>query len=300
MMLLLAASARPINARFRVRLPLAVALITALASLLVACGPSTTDSDPTRQALIASPPGPLQASVNGEAISEPLLATYARGRGLDPADPAQRQTALDALVESILLAQEALTSGAANSSEAQADAALLRVQYLASRALTSYQEKIDISDVKVLEYYQQESVRAGAMEWRLEHILFDDEATARAVAERASAPGADFAALMAEYAGVARQSKSLDWANPARLPAELAEVAAELPDGMVAPAPVKTAYGWHVLHRVESRPFSAPDFNTVKEAARQQLIASALKDYVAGLRTKADVATGASAPASGK
>ncbi len=268
--------------------------------ILAGCSSSSDSPDPTSKVLISPPAGPLLASVNDEVISEPLLATYARGRGLDPADAAQRQTAQDSLIESVLLAQAALSNGLANGDEARADLALLRMQYLASRALSDYQTKLDVSDAKVLEYYQQEATRAGTTEWRLEHILFEDEATARQVAERAVAADTDFAALMTEYGSVARQAKSLDWAIPTRLPKELAEVAAQLPDGVVAPAPIQTSFGWHVLRRAESRPFVPPDFETVKEAARKQLSERAIKDYIASLRAKAKLAVGAAAPASGK
>jgi peptidyl-prolyl cis-trans isomerase C len=263
---------------------------------LAACSSSGSGVDASTQALVAPPAGPLVASVNGEALSEPLVSAFARGRGLDPTDPAQRQTALEGLIESVLLAQDSLEKGLASGSEAQAEASLLRVQYLANRAVLDYQGKLDVSDGKVLEYYQQEAQRAGLTEWRLEHILLADEATAREVAQRASVEGADFAALMAEYSAVAKQAKALDWAIPTRLPPELAEVAAQLPDGMVAPAPIQTAFGWHVLRRAESRPFIPPAFDTVKEAARAQLGERALKDYIAGLRSKGEVAVSAGSP----
>ncbi len=269
-----------------------------LAIALAGCGQSGGGGDPARLALMAPPTGPLVASVNGEAISEPVLAAYARGRGLDLADATQRQQALDGLIEAILLAQDGLASGDAESAEARAEAALVRLQYLASRKVASAREAIDLSDAKVFEYYQQEAARAGGVEWRLQHILFEDEASATAAADRAIA-GEDFEALMAEYAPTARQAKALEWSIPTRLPSELAEVAAQLPDGMVAPAPIRTSYGWHVLRRAESRPFAPPPFEQVKEGARQQLTERALKDYIVALRAKAQVATGASAPASG-
>ncbi len=269
-----------------------------LCAALVGCGKPDVGADAKRVALLSPPPGALVASVNGEAVSEPVLAAYARGRGLDIADAAQRQQALDGLVEILLLAQDGLASGDGESVEARAEAALLRVQFLATRKLAAARESIDLSDAKVMQYYQQELARAGATEWHLQHIMFDDEASARAAADRAAA-GEDFEALMAEYAPVARQAKSLDWAIPSRLPPELAEVAAELPDGRVAPMPVRTSYGWHVLRRAESRPFTPPPFEQVRDGARQQLTERALKDYIAALRAKAQVATGAAAPSSG-
>lgn len=265
---------------------------------VAACSRGGSEVDASSKALLAPPAGPLLASVNGEALSEPLVAAYARGRGLDPANPTQRQQALEGLIEAMLLAQEAIGRGLADGSEAQAEAALVRMQYLAGRAISDFRAKIDISDAKVLDYYQQETARAGLLEWRLEHILFADEASAQAAADRATA-GEDFGQLMTEYAATARQARALDWSIPTRLPSELAEVAAQLPDGMVAPAPIQTSFGWHVLRRAESRPFVPPAFETVKEAARQQLAERAMKDFVAGLRSKSEVAVGASAPAGG-
>ncbi|MFA5684550.1 MAG: peptidyl-prolyl cis-trans isomerase [Lysobacteraceae bacterium] len=265
---------------------------------LAACGGRDQSADQADQLLAGAPGGALVASVGAETISEPLLNAYAQGRGLAIDDPAQRQQALDALIDSLLLAREALDNDAAAQPDVQANLALLRVQYLANRALLDFQQSSAITDAQVLDYYNEETQRSGTVEWHLEHILFADEASAQAVAARAQG-GENFAALMQEYAGSSLQARSLGWATRPRMPPELADAAVDLPDGAVTPMPVKTQYGWHVLHRVGTRAFTPPPFAEVQEGARRRLAERAQADYIASLRAKNQIAVGASAPDAG-
>ena len=269
-------------------------LLTSVLVLILAACSGAPQSDSLKDPLPGAPDGTLAASVNGRPLSNELVEAFARSRGLDVTLAEQRKQAVDGLVDGLLLAQDAIDRGLLDSSDRQAEAALAKMQYLAALAIADYRDALEIDDARVFEHYQQEAQRAGNQEWRLEHILFADEAAALEAARRAGEPDADFGSLMQEYSTVARQARSLDWATPTRLPPELAEVAKSLPDGMVAPAPIQTSFGWHVLRRAESRPFTPPAFDTVKEAARGQLIERALEDYLAGLRGKAEIATSAS------
>jgi len=270
--------------------------LAAAALLITACSERGGRDDLAKTALIGAPTGPVVATVNGEVITEPLLTVFARGRGLDPAIAEQRQQALDTLVETVLLAQDALQSGLAAKSEVQAEVALVRVQQLSGRAIADYRGKLNIGDAEIQALYEQEKQRAGDREYKLEHILFADEAAARAALEQALAPNADFSALMEQYASTAKQARALEWSNVTQMPKEIAEALPQLQDGQVAPVPIQTAFGWHVLRRAESRPFTPPPLEAVREGARRQLTENALKDYVSGLRSKAKIATGVQQP----
>src|SRR5690606_32879269 len=143
--------------------------------------------------------------------------------------------------------------------------------------------------VQVLEYYQQEAQRAGETEWRLQHLLFDDQAAADAALQQALQPGADFEQLMAEYQSTARQARTLDWGNGAQLPPELVVAAKQLQVGDVAPVTVKTQYGWHVIRLAEARPFTPPSLDKVHDGARKQLLERAMAENVAALKTAAKI-----------
>jgi peptidyl-prolyl cis-trans isomerase C len=253
-------------------------------------------SKPDEAAKVAGAGSEVVLEVNGEPITAPMLEVFARGRGLDPADPASAQRALDSLTETMLLAQDAKARGLADRPEVQAELELVVLQQLAGRELADLRASNPVSDAEVRAYYEQQRSRTGNVELHLKHILFADEAAAMAAAERAFAPGADFDALMAEYAASgAIQARELDWANLTQLPPELAQAAQGLPDGQVGPLPVQTSYGWHVFRRVASRPFQAPPFEQVEEGARKQLIERKIAEKIRTLRSAAKISSGSAA-----
>jgi peptidyl-prolyl cis-trans isomerase C len=269
-----------------------IALASCAALVLAGCGADPSSSN-AGGALLGAPDGSLVASVNGEVVTEPVLLTYARGRGLDPAIPAQRAEALDSLVENMLLAQDGIARGLTARPEVQAELALVHLQQLSGRALAEYRAGLDVGDQQVEQYYQREAERAGATEWRVEHILFATEAEAQLALPLALEPGADFGALMAGYAGSALQARDLGWSNATQLPDELVNALRQLADGEVAPLPIATQHGFHVLRRAESRAFQPPPLEQVREGARRRLVERALAEHVAALRAKAVIATGA-------
>lgn len=252
--------------------------------------PAPGAASDSARAVIGAPPGATVAVVNGETLTEPMLTVFAQGRGLDASDPAGRKRALDSLIENVLLAQDAHASGVAARPEVQAELALVGLQQLAGRSLSEQRLAATPTDAQVRAYYDQEAARTGGVELHLEHILLADETEARALQQRAIAPGADFTALVAEYAaGSAKQARDLGWANLTQLPPELATAAQALADGQVSPQPVQTGFGWHVFRRVASRPFSPPPFDQVKEGARKQLIEQNIAAHVEALRAKAKI-----------
>lgn len=243
-----------------------------------------------RHALRSPPAGDAIVTVNGEAINEPLLGVFARGRSLDPANPAERQKALDLLVDNVLMAQDAIATGLAAKPDVQAEVALVGLQQLAGRAVASYREDVAVGEPELRAYYDNEAKKTGHIELNLQHMLFEDQASAQAAAAEAIKPGADFEALMGEYAAKgAKQAKDLGWGNLSQYPPELAEAAMTLKDGQVGAIPLKTEFGWHVFKRAGSRPFTPPPFEQVREAARNYLINKSLSDKTKALREQAKI-----------
>lgn len=96
----------------------------------------------------------------------------------------------------------------------------------------------------------------------IEQMLVSDEAAAKAAAEKI-AQGADFAAVAVE-AGQSADSIALGEITKADLPdAALADAAFALPQPGVT-APVKTAFGWHLLRVVAITPGVEAEFATAK------------------------------------
>lgn len=270
-----------------------VSYLIVIALFLSAC--SQQENAPAQRAdavLAGAPAGPVVATVNGEALTAPLLEVFARGRGLDPTDPAQHRQALDQLVETVLLAQDAHATGLADEATVQAEVALSGLLQLSGRRLQALRQDITIDEERIVDFYQQEVARAGDSELHLKHILFADEASALAAAGEALAEGVDFDALMAEYAAKgALQARDLGWSNLGQLPEPLAAAARGMGEGQTLAVPVQTRFGWHVLHLVAHREFTPPPLETVRDGARNQLIEQDIARRVQALREAATIAT---------
>src|SRR5690606_8168511 len=118
------------------------------------------------------------------------------------------------------------------------------------------------SEEELRAQYASERARFAGDEQRLaSHILVEvpadaDQATseaaeaeARALAEQASAEGADFAALAREHSddfGSAEAGGDLGWVEPGAMVPEFEQALFEMEPGEVR-GPVRTDFGWHVL-----------------------------------------------------
>lgn len=276
----------------------AVALALCAAVALTSCADRGAEVSSEVLVLQASPEGPVVAVVNGESVTQPVLETFAHGLGLDLAQPEQRQQALDRLIESLLLAQTGLKGLQADSAQLRSELALGRMQVLASHQLDALRTEVTVSEQEMRNYYSREVDRTGHIEFNAQHILFADEANAAAVVAEARAPGADFNALMQQYAATAVQARDLGWANLTQTPPEFAELLGQLADGEVAPVVVQTRFGFHVLRRVASRAYTPPAFEAVRPGIEQQLLQQAIAERVRALRSTAQIAApGASSPA---
>ena len=272
-----------------------------LALALAACGKDDSAAPPAAKVFVESVPGAPVVTVDGNVVTEPLLSAYADRRKLDLKDPAQRQRAIDGLVDAMVLAQDAVTSNLMQDERVRAQLAHARIEQLATGNIDAFRNASPITDAQLKAFYDEEAARTGGVELQLQHILFADEASARSALEVAKAPGADFDAIVAGYETTARQAKTLDWANLAQLPPELAQATKTLQDGEIAPQPVQTQYGWHVVKRVASRPYTPPSMEQVRDGAKRQLEGQMLRERIKALREKAKVVLpgGTAAPPKG-
>ena len=259
---------------------------------LCACAPQApqTSAPAEREtALRFAPENAVTVTVNGEPLSEALLVRLARGRGLDPSDPQQREQALDLAVETLLLAQDAISEGTAARLDVRTELDLVRIQTLAARNLADARAGMKLDEQALRAYYAQITARTSGQELHLRNVLYADEAAARSAAALAMASG-DFGGWMAALGVVeGAQARDLGWANTTQLPPELAQAALDLPDGGISAVPVQTRFGWHVFQRVASRPFAPPPFDEVREGIRKQAGDELLEEKIAALRARARI-----------
>jgi peptidyl-prolyl cis-trans isomerase C len=226
--------------------------------------------------------------VNGVAIQETEIAQEAQNHSAASGAEA-RAAAARALVIRELLLQRAREVGLAPASvrdesgcEETADESLVRqLLELEAPAQTPTEQEcrrvyaISAQRFRIPELYEAAHILiapadAGAAAWA------DAEAQARRLIGEIATSG-EFARLAAAWSACpsATQGGAFGQLRRGDLAPELEEVLLALPEGAVAPMPIRTRYGWHVVRLERRTPAKIAPFEAVRELIRAALQARA-------------------------
>ncbi len=254
----------------------------AVAAALVGCGRTSTNS---------ALPGnlPIAETVNGQPVAQVLLEILARERKLDLGVPEQRAQALTELTDYILLDQEARAQDFSKDPKFAAEVELNRLQGNANATLGKFRSSAQVDDSVLQTEYQQQIAKAGRSEYDFSQLLFDNEDDAlKAAGEAMKQPFKD---VFDSWGKKALQARAFQRVRPSQLPDELGKALQALKSGETSKIPVKTQYGWHVLHVGAISPFSPPPFEQLKDSIRDTLLAQLSEQRLVRLRDEAKVTT---------
>lgn len=267
-----------------------IALLLAAALALAACSPATGPSP-----AVPTPATPLPfdlagdvpvARVQGVEISRAWLEAMARARNLDLDDPEQRGRALDELVEYLVLVEHTRHNPQPESAATIADIELNALAARASAILAHLNQEPDEAALRA-EYDEQAQIN-GDREFQVAHLLFTEAGPAQAASD-AIHGGQEFDAVLAGWRDQAQQAVDLGWVKLGQLPPEFAAQLRDMDAGQSAPAPVQTAYGWHVIHVRDTRPFSPAPYEQVREGIRRMLVAQQGRSLIESLKAQATI-----------
>lgn len=233
------------------------------------------------------------AKVDGINITEReiALATEDLGERLAQLpDERKRDEVINYLVDLKLGAKAAATAKIADTPDFAARLAYFREKVLLDQYLTAEGKKAATPEAAKKLYDETTKAMAPEEEVNARHILVEDEAQAKAVAERLK-KGEDFAKVAAELSkdpGSGKEGGSLGWFTKDRMVPEFAEVAFKLTKGQVSD-PVKSQFGWHIIKLEDKRAKPLPDFAAVKPQIDQYLERKAQQDLIVALREKAKI-----------
>lgn len=127
--------------------------------------------------------------------------------------------------------------------------------------------------------------KPGEEEVHARHILVPTEDQAKKLIGEIAA-GADFATVAKANSTdpAAAQGGDLGFFKSADMLPEFSAMAFSLKPGEVAPTPVQTRYGWHVIKVEERRTAAAPSYQQVHDELRQQMIAEGINKVVTAAR----------------
>jgi peptidyl-prolyl cis-trans isomerase C len=243
--------------------------------------------------LLAAADDAVVAKVDGQEIRQSDLEEArdrlpAQLRGL-PAE-ALRPLLIGSLIDTRLLAAEARRANLRDDPEFKRRMTGLEDRVL-ERLFLERQIAVRATDAVLRERYDARiAARNGLTEVRARHILTDSEEKAREMLARLK-DGADFAELArANSSGPsAGRGGDLGYFTEDQMVPEVARVAFSLDKGTVAEAPVRSAFGWHVIRVEDRRAAKAPSFEEAAPALREEIARELLAELVRDLRAKAAI-----------
>jgi peptidyl-prolyl cis-trans isomerase C len=246
------------------------------------------------------PPETVVAKVNGAPITQGDLTIA----GEDPAlslpgvDEAQKQKLLvDYMIDLKVGAQAAETAKISDAPDFKRKLAYFRDKLLLDEYLEREAKKAATTEAARALYDQTAKAMKPEEEVHARHILVDNEAEAKKLAERIKG-GEDFSKVAAEASkdpGSKTEGGDLGWFTKERMVAPFAEAAFKMPVGQVSD-PVKTQFGWHVIKVEEKRTKPIPSFEEMREQVDQYLTRKAQQDLILKLREGAKVERTDAAP----
>lgn len=260
--------------------PSRLALLS-LAALLLAAPASLAQTDP------------VVARVNGLPITERevALATEDLGERLAQVPEARkRDEVISYLVDLKLGAKAAADARIGEGPDFVARLAYNRDKVLLDQYLALEAKKAATPEAAKKLFDDTLKALTPEEEVNARHILVEEEAQAKAVAERLK-KGEDFAKVAAELSkdpGSGKEGGSLGWFSKERMVPEFAEAAFRLEKGQVS-EPVKSQFGWHVIKLEDRRSKPLPAFDEVKPQIDQYLERKAQQDTILALRENAKI-----------
>jgi len=234
--------------------------------------------------------GAQVAKVNGTTIPQAradILMQDAKAQGR-PESAELRDTVKRRLIESEMIAQEAVKLGLQKNAEIAARLDLARQQVLVSAYINEMARRAPATEEAMRVAHERLKDHPAASEYKARHILVASEKEAQDIIAQLKG-GADFAKLAQEKSrdeGSKFQGGELQWSVPSAYVRPFAEAMAKLKKGSMTDTPVQSNFGWHVIRLDDIRPIP---FETLKPQLQQLVQRDNVQKMVEELRAKSKI-----------
>lgn len=240
------------------------------------------------------------ATVNGQTITDTEFQQYLQLRPhREPiTDAAQQKKVLDEMIDRVLIAQRAESSGVEKDPEVQSLLKRVRENVLVQSMIHKALKENPITDDEVKQRFDREVAATNKTEYLVRHILTKNEDEAKDVIREIQSKKANFATV-AKQKSIDVQSGnnggSLGWINQGMVVPEFFDSVTHLQKGAMSTTPVKTEFGWHVIKVEDTRAAKIPTFDEfmanpqAKSNFYRKLQDERIENLVKDLRTKAKI-----------
>lgn len=235
------------------------------------------------------------ATVNGKAISQENLDQFVSllvSQGA-PDTPELRTQVKQEMVNRLVAVQAAEKAGLDKEPAIQQEMELARQGILVRALMADYLKKNPVTDAKIqAEYDQIKKEQAGKQEYKLRHILVEDEKTANDLTAAIKAKTTTFDAAAKKDSidpGSGKNGGDLGWGPASNYVPEFAQAVEGLKKGEMTDKPVKTQFGWHIIQVEDARAVKFPELAEVKPQIEEMMRQQQLAEYQQSLIKAADI-----------
>ncbi len=232
--------------------------------------------------------GAVAETVNGTVVPQALLEAIARGHNLHLDKPDQREQALRLTTDLVLMAQAAQRDNFFADPQFQAEVEAARLKAVADAGIAVFEKQTPIGDDMLKAQYSTQVGQAGKFEYDFSQLLFGNEDDALK-AEDDILSGKPFSEVFDAWRSKAKQAKAFSRVRLDQLPQPLQQAISAMKNGETTKLPVKTEFGWHVVHLDIANPFTPPPFDQVKEGIRRTMLVKVGQQRLEKLREQAKV-----------
>lgn len=235
------------------------------------------------------------ATVNGKPITQKSLDEFVKlvvSQGATDS-PQLREQIKQEMINRQVFVQAAEKDGVAKQADVQTEIELARQGILVRALMADYLQKHPVTDAQIkAEYDKIKKEQAGKLEYKVRHILVEDEKTANDLLAQVKSNKNKFDDLAKKNSkdpGSAERGGDLGWAPATNYVQPFAEAVTKLKKGQLVDKPVQTQFGWHVIQVDDTRPVEFPAMDQVRPQLEEMLRQQTLANYQKQLREQAKI-----------
>jgi peptidyl-prolyl cis-trans isomerase C len=232
------------------------------------------------------------AKVNGQPIPQIYMDVIVKeqvAQGL-PDNEQLRQAVKDELIRRAVIAEQAKKAGLDKSPEVKAEMELARQGVLVRAYLKDFVAKNPVSEEEIKNAYAKITAMYSGDEFHTRHILVEKEEEAKdIIAKLGKGASWDELVKQSQDPGSKDRGGDLGWVTPDMFVPDFGTALGKMQKGETSKTPVKTQFGYHVIHVDDVRPQSPPPLEQIRPQIEQQLQQQKIQKHLEELVAKAKV-----------
>jgi len=229
------------------------------------------------------------ATINGKAITQDQLDQFISllvSQGAKDS-PELREQVKQEMIGRLVAVQAAERAGIDQELE------LARQGILVRALMENYLEENPVTDKQIEEEYEAiKKAQSDRKEYKIRHILVEEEQAARDLLAQIEANEISFENAAKEHSidkGTGSQGGDLGWSTTSSYVPPFAQAVESMEKGQRTSDPVQSQFGWHIIEVEDIRPVTFPALAEVKPQLQEMLQQEKLSQYQEELMEKAKI-----------